>query len=197
MKTWIEMIFPERYDHKIVRLLDESAWLRHVRPSNNKDFISLLSFTEPEVRAVIHEAKFQHNEKAWRLLALALSSYMKHCDPETLILPIPLSTKRQKKRGYNQVVKVVRHEKSGVRGANVREDILYRVRDTTPQTKLKRAERLKNMVGAFGAHHVLPLENRHIIILDDVATTGATMMAARASLAPHKPLSITLLALAH
>lgn len=149
------------------------------------------------VRATIHEAKFHHNEKAWRMLGEVLAAYLKHYQAGTVILPIPLSSQRQRERGYNQVTEVAKRAEKTLPYLALRTDILFRRQNTAPQTSLAKAERLSNVAGAFGARHQDHLSGRHFIILDDVATTGATLKAARASLAPHRPASITLLSLAH
>lgn len=199
-----EYVFRERDDHKIVRELSVENLKKHLCPTNHSDFVFLMPFGEPAVRAVIHEAKFQGNEKAWRLLGEILSNYLKHFPEETIIIPIPLSSARLRQRGYNQVTEVAR--RSGVMTSSktpssslprLRTDLLYRKRDTIPQTSLTRQERLKNVTDAFGVRNQPDISGAHIIVLDDVATTGATMKAAEATLRPLHPASITLLALAH
>ena len=73
-------------------------------------------------------------------------------------------------------------------------------RDDRPsQTSLTREERLKNVTGAFSiAIEKAPvIAGQRILLIDDVATTGATLRAAKAALLPHQPAAITYLALAH
>lgn len=193
----IESVFPERPDHRIVRLLSLDDLLRHFNPTKDGDIVYLLPFSEPSVRATLHEAKFKHNEKAWQLLGQVLAKYLKHYPSETLLLPIPLSKKRQKERGYNQVAKIARQALPFLNHIKLVEGGLIRLRDTKPQTSLKKKERQLNVEGAFGALHLRTLKDKNVIILDDVTTTGATLKAAQISLAAAKPTSITLVSLAH
>lgn len=197
LHSLLDLIFPERIDHRIVRELEAGGLLCHLSAVALGSFTALLPFKEPTVRSTIHEAKFHHNEKAWQLLSEVLSQYLKHLPAGTVLIPVPLSDKRLKERGYNQVTKVAKLALRSVPHIKLLEDRLERVRDTVPQTKLKREERLTNVTGAFGARDLSALTNVSVIILDDVATTGATLKAAEASLLPLKPSSITLLALAH
>ena len=197
ISTWLEKIFPERNDYRLVRLADEGDILRLLSPIDHGDFISLLPFNEPLVRAAIHEAKFQKNEKAWTLLAAALTAYLKHHQADTLLIPIPLGNKRQRKRGYNQVAEVAKIAVQSIKHIKIKERLLYRTRDTVPQTNLNRQDRLQNMVDAFRTRDPHFALNRNIILLDDVATTGATLKAAKTPFKDTKPASITLLAISH
>lgn len=193
---WCEYIFPERRSHLLVRQTSPEFFLTLLSPTIGPDFTSLFNFKEPVVRAAIHEAKFYGNAKAWSLLSLALAEYLKNRPEESLLLPIPLSKKRQRQRGYNQVLEVAKRSVSDT-GIELDTHTLFRARDTAPQTSLSRKDRLTNIVNAFQIHSGKNIAGRHVIILDDVATTGATLMAARQALTPHQPASITLLALAH
>lgn len=194
---WCEYIFPERRSHLLVRQASPEIFISLSLPTVHPDFVSLLSFKEPLVRATIHEAKFKGNAKAWTMLSLVLTQYLKDRPEGSVLLPIPLSKKRQRQRGYNQVLEVARRALNEVQQIELDTATLFRSRDTAPQTSLSRNDRLKNIANAFGVRPEKSLAGRHIIILDDVVTTGATLKAARAALAEHHPASISLLALAH
>ena len=74
---------------------------------------------------------------------------------------------------------------------------MKRVRDTRPQTELARNERISNMRKAFIIKQPQQIVGKHIVLLDDVTTTGATLHAAKAALLLHHPASVTCIALAH
>lgn len=99
-----------------------------------------------------------------------------------LIIPVPLHDNRLKSRGFNQAEEIARYlgKKLQIPIANKR---CRRIKDTPTQTGLTAAERRKNLRGAFQMKH--SLEGQHIVIIDDVMTTGQTMLevakAARAS----------------
>jgi len=161
---------------------------------------ALANYNDRLVRSAITANKFYASTKAADLLAELLHEYLKQQTTENSLwlVPVPLGKERLRERGYNQVeviLKRLKHDNWVIM------ELLERTHETTPQTKLKRAERLKNMTGAFGARHNLPTPppGTHVIIIDDVTTTGATLKAARAAIAPHLPRAtrLTCVALAH
>jgi ComF family protein len=99
---------------------------------------------------------------------------------QSLLVPIPLHSSRQKLRGFNQAEIIARVVSKRV-DIPVRTDILKRIRKTVPQVDTKsREERLSNMIGAFVVDKKILLSARQndIVLVDDVYTTGATMQAA-------------------
>ena len=89
-----------------------------------------------------------------------------------LIVPVPLHRGRLRRRGYNQALELARPLAAAL-GAPLRHDLLERVRGTSAQTELDRDARARNVRGAFRARGgVMP---GHVVLLDDVMTTGATL----------------------
>lgn len=196
LSTILETLFPERPDHKIVRTAGENELAALLRVEDTGDFVALLPFEETLVRAVVHEAKFKGNDRAWRLLADVLARYLRHCKKDTLVIPVPLSLKRRWKRGYNQVGEVVRRAAAKAPQVTVAEHLMIRVRETAPQTSLTRVERMENVKEAFRLVGRLPSEVSEILIIDDVATTGATLRAAKDAFRG-TGVTVTCLSLAH
>lgn len=114
------------------------------------------------------------------LAAVMVERWPAWSPPVDLILPIPLHPKRERRRGYNQSALLARHIGEAV-GLPVNGRALRRTRHTRPQVTLNPQERLENVQGAFEAdsEHV---GGRHVLLIDDVFTTGATMSAAAAAL---------------
>ena len=98
---------------------------------------------------------------------------LEHSD---LVLPMPLAAGRLRERGFNQALELAR------RLAPSRTDatLLLRTRDTTAQHDLPRAERLRNLRGAFALEPLRAdaVRNRRIVLVDDVMTSGASVFAA-------------------
>lgn len=118
-----------------------------------------------------------------------------HLHDIDLVVPVPLYWTRRWQRGYNQAA-VLARAVAEVLGVPVREDILRRNRSTRTQTRLDADARSSNLRGAFSLRH-LP-EARHILLVDDTFTTGATLAAChqalRSALDPSTRLSIATLA---
>ena len=110
-----------------------------------------------------------------------------------LVIPIPLSSQRLQERGFNQSLEIARAlaacpawQAHGGRPALQIEPLwLLRLRDTTPQMGLSSAQRRANVRGVFAVEpkHAGQIRGKHIALLDDVSTTGATLAAAAQALA--------------
>ncbi|MEK7128014.1 MAG: ComF family protein [Patescibacteria group bacterium] len=108
---------------------------------------------------------------------------------ESILIPIPLSGKRHRERGYNQTELICRElmrihltPPLGSPGEvlSYRNDILIKPKETEHQARIKnRAERLKNIIGSFAVKNENKIKNRNIILIDDIVTTGATLNEAR------------------
>lgn len=101
--------------------------------------------------------------------------------PPDLIVPVPLYRRRWLERGYNQSERLA----TGIAdrlGAPVRTDLLARPRATRSQTALSQPERWRNVERAFALAAPEAVAGRHVLLVDDVLTTGATSVAAAAPL---------------
>jgi ComF family protein len=91
------------------------------------------------------------------------------------ILPVPLSRVRQRQRGFNQAELLARAV-ARRRGCPLLTDVLVRGRHTRPQARLSPRQRISNVRGAFQVvrSRRRELEDRHLLLVDDVLTTAAT-----------------------
>ena len=137
------------------------------------------------------------------LLLLAGGGPPAALDAADLVIPMPLSAKRLRERGFNQALQLARHLAPDKTDAT----LLLRIRHTPPQTDLHRAQRLANVQNAFAIEplRVQALAGKRLVLVDDVMTSGASLHAAarvlrqagaahvtalvlaRADLAPDKP----------
>ena len=95
------------------------------------------------------------------------------------VIPMPLSLERLAQRGFNQSLLLAKN----MSPQHTRFDILLRLRDTPTQQSLPRSERLNNLQDAFAVNplQAASLRNQHVVLVDDVMTTGASLqMAAKA-----------------
>ena len=124
----------------------------------------------------------------------------KNSSSKLLIVPIPLHKKRQRQRGYNQVTLLAEAMIAAASDHTMElgESILEKVHETKSQVQCKgRDERLSNLRGAFAVRDTGKVLGRHIILLDDIVTTGTTLTEAKATLMQAGAASVTCLALAH
>ncbi len=129
------------------------------------------------VREFIHRFKYDHERflrqplAAW--LADALSDPRLAGHPIDAIVPVPLHPTRFRERGFNQAMLLA--ELLSERAAVPLLDALQRTRYTTTQTRLDRQERMENLRNAFRVRHSAAVQNRHLLLVDDVFTTGSTV----------------------
>jgi ComF family protein len=132
---------------------------------------------EGGARDAIHQLKYE----GWWRVTHSLAKTMTGLEPLTgrlVLVPVPLAAKRRRDRGYNQSEHLARALGRLV-GKPVRVDALTRTRETPTQTALTPEARLANVAGAFRAAGV---QGSRVVLVDDVFTTGATLVAAAAAL---------------
>lgn len=135
---------------------------------------SVFQYQDP-VKTLIHRIKYNDDGYALRSLAsLAMEyTFLDHLKPD-MVIPVPLHSKRLRKRGFNQSLRLARtifpHIPLGM-------DILTRTLNTKPQTELSMKERHRNVRNAFETASPLPDGMETILLVDDVYTTGATVRA--------------------
>ena len=93
---------------------------------------------------------------------------------DIILLPVPLSPQRMAKRGYNQA-EIIAQGISAVTDIPIAQNNLLRVKNTETQITKTRLERYTNMIQAFEVGDTKTIEGKHIIIVDDTITTGATI----------------------
>ena len=131
----------------------------------------------PQVRELIHSFKYADQSYLADFLAgwmnEAWDKYPDLADAQ-LIIPVPLYKKKQKQRGYNQSELLARILAKN-RNLPLDTTSLVRSRNTPSQTKFGREGRLENMTGAFTCINTPVVKGKIVLLIDDVATTGATL----------------------
>jgi ComF family protein len=166
---------------------------------------TLLNYKDRNTHNVIQALKYDASRDAVHLCSTVLADFLAEeiatlrtfSDRSIMLVPIPLHPERTRTRGFNQIEKVLRGLPKEYRDGTMSsvQPLLVRTRDTPHQTHLPRNERLKNVDGAFALRKDISIKHAHIILIDDVTTTGATLTCAGTPFR-RSGATITLLALA-
>lgn len=131
------------------------------------------------VQQLIHAFKYRGVREIGILLGEELGNEIlksNYGDNIDMIIPVPLHPKKQKKRGFNQSEIIARGVASVV-DAELNTSTLYRKAFSSTQTRKTKYQRWENVENIFGIKNSDEIKNKHILLIDDVITTGATMEA--------------------
>ncbi|HOX21403.1 MAG TPA: ComF family protein [Candidatus Paceibacterota bacterium] len=160
---------------------------RHSAKASSLDFLGIaVSYENPLVRELIHKYKYGFAKEISQTLSEILIRYWEKTCPDDLkrycLVAVPLHRQRFNWRGFNQseeLAKILSQRLS----LPLNNNCLIRRKKTASQAEIKDfQERKNNLQNAFSLKNQGPLENKNIILLDDVFTSGATMEAAAAAL---------------
>lgn len=149
---------------------------------------TLMEYRDPAVEDLIRALKYDGSSHAARLTAGVLADYLREelsasrvfSARRVLLVPVPLHKSRARERGWNQIELVLKALPKEFRDGTISTfapHALSRTRATRPQTRLPRAERLSNVAGAFSLAEGAA-GGTHVLLFDDVTTTGATLVNA-------------------
>jgi len=133
---------------------------------------------ESLLQKLIHKLKYQGKKEIGYELGMFLGGTLKNSDfiLVDLIIPIPLHYKKEKKRGYNQSEYIA----AGIAktmNKPIKSNIVERHLASSSQTSKSRYERWKNVENVFKVKNGAALKGNHVLLVDDVLTTGATIEA--------------------
>lgn len=190
----LDILFPQKQRVRELEAMDPSAFAVKVPKTLARagpGMMSLFDYRDPMIRDAIWELKYRGNKRVATLLATVmydeLLAFLEEYAPltnftEPLLIPIPLSKQRERERGFNQskLLTDVLCKLDSDRNFTY-SPALTKARHTPSQTRTTgRAERQKNLRGCFVANSLVT--SRNIILIDDVATTGATLLEAKRAL---------------
>ena len=127
-----------------------------------------------QYRRLIYALKYQSKRELGIVLGEMLGRRIPVDAGIDLLLPLPLHEKRQKKRGYNQA-HLIAQGIANVLGVPVEKEAVKRVKDNPSQTGLPRERRVQNVQGIFRVEDPGRLAGHHLLLIDDVVTTGVTL----------------------
>ena len=131
------------------------------------------------IQQLMHAFKYRGNRELGlylgKLMGYALAGTNRYAAIDAL-LPLPLFPKKERARGYNQAA-ILCEGISAILNKPVLYEVLTRTVHTETQTRKNRSERWQNMEGRFLLSNPTAVEGRHMLLVDDVLTTGATLEA--------------------
>ncbi|MEX0314310.1 MAG: ComF family protein [Allomuricauda sp.] len=164
-----------------------------------KKAVSFLFFSKKGiVKQLLHQLKYKNQEQIggflgdWCASYLEKDQFLKTVD---LVVPVPLHPKKAKKRGYNQVT-VFAKKIATVLKTEYRDDVLVKVSNTKTQTEKGRLLRWENTKEVFQLGAIPNKGYSHILLVDDVITTGATIESCARMLKGMENVSVSVLSMA-
>lgn len=151
-----------------------------------------------DFRSILHRLKYGGQKEIGAIMGrhmaaeLLSSGFFQGMD---VIIPIPLHKKKQQIRGYNQSEWIARGI-AAVTGIPIDTESILRRKNTETQTQKSIFERRENVEGIFELQHSEPLIGKHVLIVDDVLTTGSTTVACASCLVDVEGIRISILTLA-
>ena len=160
---------------------------------------ALLHFTKGgSGQKLIHSLKYHGNKKlGYELGRMAATTYRETglFDTVDLLLPVPLHPKRMRQRGYNQSEWIAYGIRSAT-GIAVDTSSLSRIKKPESQPRKQIFERSENVEDIFRVENTDTLKNKHILLVDDVITTGSTMNACAEAMKAISGIRISILGIA-
>jgi len=150
------------------------------------------------VQHLMHQFKYKNKIEIGVLFGYLLAENFKiynWLDTIDAIVTVPLHKNKIARRGFNQS-DAFAEGISAVSGKPLQKGVLKRIRDTESQTNKTRAERIENMSGAFDLLRPEQIEGKHLLLIDDVLTTGATLEACAIRLLEEKNVKVSIATIA-
>jgi ComF family protein len=147
---------------------------------------------QDRMKAAIHALKYDRLHPVakglGRMLAEAIAQLEADAPAEMLVVPIPLHRSKHAERGFNQARSLAVHALASLRKTHplwrltLASSTLMRLRATDSQAGLSPRERRLNVRGAFSVSDPAVVKDKHVLLIDDIFTTGATARAAATAL---------------
>ena len=161
---------------------------------------SFVYFTKGSVmQRLMHAFKYRGKKNIGTYFGRRMGECYKSCgslEHVDCLIPLPLHPAKQKVRGYNQA-QVICEGMSQILDIPVLTTVIKRSTRTSTQTRMNRMERWENMEGKFVIHDRHALEQKHVLLVDDVITTGATLESCGTTLLQGGGASLSIVSLAY
>ncbi|HEX9608750.1 MAG TPA: phosphoribosyltransferase family protein [Candidatus Paceibacterota bacterium] len=186
----LNLLLPQSTFEKRLALYTPELLSEKLLMREHADALVLFDYDDPLIKQLIWALKYRKNMHAVELCSKILADVLKKdmaqrklfSSKPVLLVPIPLSPQRAWARGYNQMDLVLTKLLEYMDASEYAPRALEKERETTPQTGLSKAERLKNLHDAFIVPKPELLSGRIVYLFDDVTTTGTTLNEAKRAL---------------
>ena len=152
------------------------------------------------IRKMILDYKFNEEAYLYKTFVnflLKNKNFFEKLEKYDTIIPVPISNKRLKSRGYNQSLLLAKEiSRNTSFNLKLQEDCIFKVKDITEQSKLNKEERAKNIQGVYKLFNEESLYNKKILLVDDIFTTGSTVNECSKVLRKAKPKTIGIFTIA-
>jgi len=140
---------------------------------------------------LLKELKFRHHLGVIEQLANKFADTLTKLEPKMpdMIIPVPLHRSRLAKRGFNQSFEIAKNIAAYIQ-VPIANNVCYRSKNTMAQTGLNSKVRQENLKHAFNLAQPEMIKNKHIVLFDDVFTTGATLNSIARTCRPAKRIDI-------
>lgn len=177
--------------------------------SESRDIISLFDYRNKIIRKALWALKYRGGRRIGKILGglmyakitkIVENERMENDFGKVILIPIPLSKKRLRERGFNQSEILAEELSFRDQGGNftVETSVLYRIRDTGSQALIKdRETRMNNVKGCFAVNNKNKILGKNIILIDDITTTGATLEEAKKALVDNGAKHVVAFTVAH
>jgi len=131
------------------------------------------------IQHIIHQLKYKGNKEAGIFLGKLLGNQLNKSErfnSVDVIIPLPLNAIKEAKRGYNQAA-IITEGITTIFNKPIESKAVVRTVFTETQTHNNRIERWQNMDGAFAVKNTEAIKNKHVLLVDDIVTTGSTLDA--------------------
>lgn len=200
MRNFIKRFFAHLFPAKCIVCRMSGSFicakdLRRIPPADKPDkdwIISVWSYKSPVIKKLLWMLKFENKFAVIEDLTTNLYDHLFdelversifENDQSPILVPIPLSHKSMRRRGYNQSEIIARELSLRSDGKIKLLDILQKIKETPTQHSIKnRSKRLQNLKGSLAVKNNILLKGKNIILVDDITTTHATLLEARRAL---------------
>lgn len=194
-------LVPTIWCEECKKRLQERAILKIERKEQGECYFEkhlYLFWYRNEIRKLLLDYKFNDKSYLYQIFSEIIIKNEKICGilkKYDIMMPVPIHPKRKRQRGYNQSALMAKEIVKQIEKLEYQE-LLEKLKDTVPQSSLKREQRRKNVQKVYKMKKKAKIEQKNVILLDDIYTTGSTVNAIAKVLKEHGVNEILVLTIA-